>query len=333
MNAGAWARELRRYRQASAARGMFELAVTAIPLAAACYLMSWSLGADNYLLYALLLVPGAAMLVRLFMIQHDCGHGAFFPSQRANDWVGRVIGVATLTPYYHWRRSHAFHHANAGNLDRRGIGDVRTLTVAEYSSRSRWGRMLYRLYRHPAVMFGLGPAYLFVFQNRLPFGFTREGWRPWLSTLGTTGVVACVVASAAWAGGLGALLWIYVPLVLLAAAAGVWLFYVQHQFERTYWAEGNNWNAREAALFGSSYYLLPKVLQWLTANIGVHHVHHLSNRIPFYRLAEVLNDHAALRLIGRVTTRDSLRGVRLTLWDADCRRLISFTELARRDIE
>jgi len=280
---------------------------------------------------ALLLLPAAGFLVRLFMIQHDCGHGSFFPSRRANDWVGRVIGVATLTPYDHWRASHAFHHASSGNLDRRGIGDVHTLTVAEYLARSRWGRLRYRLYRHPAVMFGVGPLYLFLLQNRLPFGFMRKGWKPWFSTMTTNAAIAAAVALMIFAVGFWAFLWIQVPIVLLAAAAGVWLFYVQHQFEHTHWAEDASWNAHDAALYGSSHYDLPRVLRWFTANIGVHHVHHLSSRIPYYRLQEVLRDHGELRSVGRLTLLQSLQGLRLVLWDTHRRRLISFKELRRAD--
>ena len=226
-------------------------------------------------LYALLILPAAGFLVRLFMIQHDCAHRSFFPSRRANDYVGRLIGIATLTPHDHWRASHAFHHASSGDLDRRGIGDVLTLTVAEYLALSPWGRLRYRLYRHPAVMFGIGPSFLFLLFNRLPLGFIKKGWRPWLSTMATNfGIVAMLVMLIATIG-LRPFLWIYPPTVLVAAAAGVWLFYVQHQFEGTYWARGAEWNAHDAALYGSSHYHLPTVVRWFTANIGMHNVHHL----------------------------------------------------------
>ncbi len=330
LDAVEWARTLRPYRRADGSKATFELAITLLPLALVWGLLLWAFTNDQFWLYGLLLLPAAGFLVRLFMIQHDCGHRSFFPNKHVNDWVGRVIGVATLTPYDHWRSSHAFHHASSGNLHRRGIGDVHTLTTDEYLARSFWGRMQYRLYRHPAVMFGLGPLYLFVLHNRLPHGYKCEGWKPWLSTMGTNVGIAASVALLIGIAGLPAFLWIHVPIVLLAAGAGVWLFYVQHQFEHTHWAKGASWNASNAALYGSSHYDLPSVLRWFTANIGVHHVHHLSSRIPLYRLPEVLRDHGELRDLGRLTLLESVRGLQLTLWDEERRRLVSFKQLRRQ---
>jgi len=289
--------------------------------------MVWAVENQILSLYLALLVPTAGFLVRLFMIQHDCAHRSFFSSRRANDLVGRLIGVVTLTPHDQWRMTHSFHHASSGDLDRRGIGDVYTLTVGEYLARSRWARLRYRLYRHPAVMFGVGPVYIFLLHNRLPVGSMRKEWLPWLSTMGTNLAIMITFALLVAAIGLRPLLWVYVPTVLLAAVAGVWLFYVQHQFENTHWARGASWNARDAALHGSSHYDLPGVIRWFTANIGMHNVHHLSSRIPFYRLPEVLRDHNELRSVGRVTLRQSLRGVRLVLWDEEQRRLVSFKQL------
>jgi len=326
-DAGDWARKLREYRNADALRGSYELAITAAPFALAWFSMFLALDQGYFWLYGLLVLPTAGLLVRLFMIQHDCGHGSFLPSRAGNDWVGRVIGVLTFTPYYHWRRGHAIHHATSGNLDRRGTGDVITLTVAEYLARSGWGRFWYRLYRHPAVMFGLGPIYLFVLRNRLPIGFERAGWRSWLSTMATNAAIVAVVGAMIWIVGPRSFILIHVPVVLLSAAAGVWLFYLQHQFEQTYWATTDGWNAYEAGLHGSSYYDLPRVLKWFTANIGVHHVHHLASRIPYYRLPEVLHDFPELRYLGRLTLFQSLKGLRLALWDEQRRRLVSFKEL------
>ncbi len=305
---------------------MFELAVTVVPLAALWVLM-WATLDVGYWLSLPLALPAAGFMVRLFMIQHDCGHGAFFRHRLANDWVGRVIGVLTLTPYDLWRRTHAIHHATSGNLDRRGIGDVDTLTVREYLALSRWGRLRYRLYRHPAVMFGLGPAYLFIFRQRLPVGLMRGGWQPWLSAMATNAAIAIVVAALMWVIGIGPFLLVHLPIMLLAAAIGVWLFYVQHQFQDTLWAHDQNWNLHEAALHGSSYYDLPGILRWFTANIGVHHVHHLCSRIPYYRLRRVLRDHPELGDMGRLTLVQSFRCVRLVLWDETQRRLISFREM------
>jgi omega-6 fatty acid desaturase (delta-12 desaturase) len=328
-DASRWGRVLRPYRQADGARGARELIVTSLSLFLVACSMLWAVKNDLFSVYALLVVPAAGFLVRLFVIQHDCAHYSLFPGRRANDWVGRLIGVATLTPHDHWRMSHAFHHASSGNLDRRGIGDVYTLTVAEYLSRSPWGRLRYRLYRHPAVTFGVGPLYLFVFHNRWPVGFTRKGRMPWLSTMLTNLAIATALAAMIAIVGLRAFLWVYVPIVVLAAAAGVWLFYIQHQFHNTHWTSGASWKADEAALHGSSHYHLPAVIRWFTGNIGIHHVHHLSSRIPFYRLPEVLRDHEHLRDLGRVTMVQSLGAVRLALWDERRRRLVSFRQLRR----
>jgi omega-6 fatty acid desaturase (delta-12 desaturase) len=324
-----WTRILARYREPSRTRSVTELVITVVPLVLLWVLM-WATLDLGYWFCLLLAVPAAGLLVRLFMIQHDCGHGAFFSHRLANDWVGRVIGVLTLTPYDFWRRTHAIHHASSGNLDRRGIGDIDTLTVREYLARSRWGRLQYRLYRHPAVMFGVGPAYLFILQHRWPLGLTRAGWQPWLSTMATNAAIAGVIGILIWFIGIGAFLLVHLPIMLLAASAGVWLFYVQHQFEDTFWAEERAWNVNAAALHGSSHYALPGILRWFTANIGVHHVHHLASRIPYYRLPEVLREHPELAGVSRLTLIQSLRCVRLVLWDEGRRRLISFRETTRR---
>lgn len=314
------------FREPNHGRSILEILVTIVPLISLWVLM-WIALDVGYGLYLLLAVPAAGLLVRLFMIQHDCGHGAFFRHRLANDWVGRVIGVLTLTPYDLWRRTHATHHATSGNLDRRGIGDIDTLTVNEYLALSRWGRLRYRLYRHPLVMFGLGPAYLFLLQQRLPVGLMRDGWQPWLSTMATNLAIVLVAGVTIWAVGLGAFLLVHLPIMLIGASAGVWLFYIQHQFEDTFWTRNKAWTVYEAALRGSSHYDLPIVLRWFTANIGVHHVHHLCSRIPFYRLPLALRQHPNLAKMGRLTLVQSLSCVRLVLWDEAARRLISFREL------
>jgi acyl-lipid omega-6 desaturase (Delta-12 desaturase) len=317
-----------RYRTPNLARSVVELAITAGPLILLWFLM-WAALDLGYWLGLLLALPAAGFLVRLFMIQHDCGHGAFFIRRATNDWVGRVLGVLTLTPYDYWRRKHAVHHATSGNLDRRGIGDVDTLTVREYLARSRWGRLRYRVYRHPIVMFGVGPAYLFILEHRLPVDLMRSGWQPWLSTMATNVAIAALVAALIWLVGVGPFLLVHLPTMVLAASVGVWLFYVQHQFEHTVWAHDAAWNLQEAALHGSSHYALPGLLRWFTANIGVHHVHHLCSRIPSYRLPLVLRDHQDLGGVGRLTLLQSLRCVRLVLWDEGRQRLVSFREAGR----
>jgi acyl-lipid omega-6 desaturase (Delta-12 desaturase) len=266
-----WAQTLARYREPNHVRSIVEIAITAAPLAALWVLAWTALHFGYWWLSLLLAIPAAGFLVRLFMIQHDCGHGSFFSHRMANDWVGRVIGVLTLTPYDFWRQTHAIHHATSGHLERRGIGDVDTLTVREYLSRSFWGRLCYRVYRHPLVMFGVGPAYLFILQYRLPVGLLFNGW--------------------------------------------------PHE---------DGWSFQEAALHGSSHYDLPGILRWFTANIGVHHVHHLCSRIPSYRLPRVLSEHPELRRVSRLTLLQSFGCVRLVLWDESRQRLVSFREMGRR---
>jgi omega-6 fatty acid desaturase (delta-12 desaturase) len=321
-SARVWAQVLARYRQPSYGRGIVELVITILPLAALWVLM-WAMLDLGYWFTLPLAIPAAAFLVRLFMIQHDCGHGSFFRHRLANDWIGRIIGVLTLTPYGFWRRTHAMHHASSGNLDRRGLGDVDTLTVDEYLARSIWGRLRYRLYRHPLVMFGIGPAYQFILKHRLPVGLMRRGWQPWASTMGTNIAIVTLV----WFIGIKAFLLVYLPISLLAASAGVWLFYVQHQFERTTWDNDSEWNLHQAALHGSSHYDLPAFLRWFTANIGVHHVHHLCSRIPYYRLPRVMREHPELRDVSRLTLLESFRCVRLVLWDERQRRLVPFHDV------
>ncbi|MGM0982307.1 MAG: fatty acid desaturase [Pseudomonadota bacterium] len=321
-------RALGEYRTPRLARSIGELLATVIPLAT-LWLLIWGTLSAGYWLGLLFTVPAAGFLVRLFMIQHDCSHGSFFRSRRANDWLGRAIGVLTLTPHDLWRHSHALHHASSGNLDRPRIGSINTLTVREFRSLPRSRQRLYRLYRHPLVLFGIGPTYLFVLDHRLPVGFMRAGWMPWLSTMGTNAAIALLITTMIWLVGLVPFLLVQLPITLLASSIGVWLFYVQHQFEDTLWEHDEEWTFHETALHGSSHYDLPAPLRWITANIGIHHVHHLCSRIPSYRLPEVLRDHPGLHPIGHINLRQSLASVRLVLWDEDQRRLVSFAEAQR----
>ena len=326
LDSRALAHTLAGYRDPDWVRGAFEVTVTAGPFAILWGLMWASLDA-GYWICLLLAVPAAGFLVRLFMIQHDCGHGSFFRHRWANDWVGRIIGVLTLTPYDLWRRAHAFHHAGAGNLDRRGIGDIDTLTVREFLALPSMPRLLYRLYRHPIVMFGIGPAYLFILQHRLPIGLMRSSPQAWISAMATNAGVALLGATMIWLVGVGPFLAVQLPITLLAGSIGVWLFYVQHQFEDTFWAHDKSWNFHDAGLHGSSHYDLPGILRWFTADIGIHHVHHLCSRIPYYRLPQVLRDHPQLAAVGRLTLLQSLRCVRKVLWDERRRKLVSFREM------
>ena len=326
-SARSWTQLLVCYRNPSHARSIVEIAITLAPLVA-LWALAWAAYYFGFWWVSLMLaVPASGFLVRLFMIQHDCGHGSFFRHRLANDWVGRVLGVLTLTPYDFWRRTHAIHHASSGHLERRGVGDIDTLTVREYQALSRWGRLRYRVYRHPVVMFGVGPAYLFILQHRLPVGLMRgNGWTPWVSTMATNLAIAAIALTLIWFIGIGPFLLVHLPIILLAGSAGVWLFYVQHQFSDTVWAHDGEWDRHEAALHGSSHYDLPGVLRWFTANIGVHHVHHLASGIPYYRLQRALREHPALHDTSRLTILQSFRCVRLTLWCEARRRLVSFRE-------
>ena len=319
---------LRGYRTTGPLRGFLELAVTAIPLAL-LWALVWLLIRHGQWWGVILTLPAAGFLVRLFMIQHDCGHGSFFPGKGLNDWVGRAISVFTLTPYDHWRRTHARHHATSGDLDRRGAGDVETLTVAEYLALTGGKRLAYRFFRHPLVMFGLGPTYVFLLRHRLPVGEMRDGWRPWAGAMATNLAIAAVVVGLVLLVGLRAVLVIQLPITLIAGAVGVWLFYIQHQFEGVVWTRSDRWRLVQASLDGSSNYHLPGLAGWFTGNIGVHHVHHLSSRIPFYRLTEVLRDLPELD-VSRLSLLQSLRGTGLALWDEPAQRLISFRELRLR---
>jgi omega-6 fatty acid desaturase (delta-12 desaturase) len=314
---------LDRYRTPDPMRSAFELLATAVPFALLWALMRFSLD-HSYWLCLLLALPAAGFLLRLFLIQHDCGHGSFFRRRRANDTIGRILGVLTLTPYDYWRRTHAIHHATMGNLDRRGTGDVDLITVAEYRGLPRWRRAAYRLSRNPLILLGLGPVYLFGLKHRLPVGLMRGGKAVWISAMATNLATAGVVVGMGALVGLESFLLIQLPITLLAASAGVWLFYIQHQFESTYWARQGEWSFHAGAMHGSTHYDLPAVLRWFTANIGIHHVHHLASTIPSYRLREVLADHPELRDVGRVTLRQSLKFFRLALWDEETRRLVAF---------
>ena len=320
-----WVPILAKYREPLVGRSLFELAIT-LGAFLAVWALAWlALSVSPWLALPIALLNGV-WLVRVFLIQHDCGHQSLFRSRHANDWVGRIAGVLTLTPYDVWRRTHSIHHAHAGNLDRRGIGDVMTLTVEEYRSRSWFGRLKYRLYRNPVVMFGLGPAYLFLLDYRLPLGLMKSGWRYWASSMGTNLMLIALLSVLYYFGSWQVLVFIYLPTVLSAATIGVWLFFVQHQFEETYWGHEPDWQMHDAALLGSSHYKLPQPLRWLTANIGIHHVHHLYSRVPFYRLSEILRDYPTLAEAQVLTLRESLACARLHLWDEHAKKLVSFRD-------
>ena len=319
-----WVKVLATYREPNHLRSTFETGVSIVPFVLLWALAWWSLSISYWLALGISIF-NAAFLLRLFTIQHDCGHGAFFANRHISDWVGRVIGVLTLTPYDVWRRTHSAHHSGAGNLAKRGMGDIHTYTVSEFQSLSRFERLKYRLYRHPVTLFVLAPGYLFLLQNRVPVGLMDNG-KYWISAIATNIAIFSALAVIWYFGGFAPILLIFLPSTLLAAMAGMWLFYVQHQFEHTHWDQDEDWQLHDAALHGSSHYVMPKVLQWFSANIGIHHVHHLYSRIPFYRLTEVLRDHSELDESNRMTIRESLSCARLHLWDENTKRLLSFSQ-------
>jgi omega-6 fatty acid desaturase (delta-12 desaturase) len=321
--AAAWRAMLAPYVKPCPRKATFQLLTTGLPFLVAMAAMLTGLYYD--FLPSLVLLPvGACLLVRLFIIQHDCGHGSFLASSWANGLIGRILSLATLTPYTFWRRDHAMHHTTTGDLGRRGWGDVTMLTVDEYRALPFRQRMAYRLYRHPAVMFGLGPVWLVGLCLRVPRGNPRRNWRDWSSIVGTDlALAALVCAGLIFLGPVPVLLG-WLPVSLLAAAIGIWLFYVQHQFEHAYWNSRPHWDFHSAALLGSSFYDLPAWLHWLTGNIGFHHVHHLASRIPNYRLRECHESHPVFRAAPRLTLRESLRCARLALWDTEQRKLVPF---------
>ena len=279
---------------------------------------------------ALLLAPiTAGFYVRTFILMHDCSHGSFTPSRRANEIIGFWTGVLTLTPFGQWRRDHALHHASSGDLDRRGFGDVTTLTVDEYLARNRWGRWRYRAFRHPIVLFVLGPVY-FLFLQRFQTPAAEKGGKRAASVYLTNLAILLFYAPIFWFFGTWAMLSIYMPVYFIAVAAGFWLFYVQHQFEDTYWETHDSWDYGTAALQGSSYYRLPRVLEWITGSIGLHHVHHFDPKIPNYHLRECHEATPQFRKVPELTIRASVKSVSLKLWDPNERRLVGFDAVDRR---
>lgn len=272
-----------------------------------------------------MLFLGGAMMVRLFICQHDCGHHSLFSSKKTNGWVGRSLGVITLTPFDYWRRMHATHHAGSGNLDLRGTGDIDTLTITEYKALSPASRLAYRIYRNPVVLFIFGPSYMFLLRHRWPTSVIRLGTKSVMSVLGTNLSIALTFYVLISLVGLKAFLLVHIPMIAVGSSIGVWMFYIQHQFEHTNWEEPADWSHPFSALHGSSYYDLPKPIMWMTGYIGIHHVHHLSSRIAFHKLPKVLESFPELKTIGRMTFLESLACIRLALWDSKQKKLVSFS--------
>lgn len=313
----------------SVVRSTWQLVNSVLPFAALLFLMYHSLDV-SYLLTLPLALLASGFMVRIFIIQHDCGHGSFFRSRKANNRVGRFCSVFTFVPYYYWRRQHALHHASSGNLDRRGHGDMEIYTVAEYLKLSRRERFYYRAYRNPLVFLLLGPLVLMFIFNRFSLDKQQSTKAQRRNVLSTNLTMLALFGALGWWLGFGKLLLIVLPVLYIAGGAGIWLFYIQHQFEHTYWKRGTEWNAARAAMQGSSFYKLPKILQWFTGNIGFHHIHHLQETIPNYRLPRLFREHPDYQDVFTVTLWTSLKTMFLSVWDEEQERLISFREVARR---
>jgi len=327
----AWKEIVARYQEPSVGRGVWQIVNTLVPYAALWYLMYLSLEVSFWLVVPLAILAGGFM-IRTFIIHHDCGHGSFFKSRKANDILGFITGVLTFAPYYHWRWEHSLHHATSGDLDRRGMGDIWTLTVQEYLESSRWQRFAYRLARNPFVLFVIAPLYMFLVKHRFPKPQANQRER--LSVHWTNLAILGLAAGLSWIFGLKAYLLIQLMVVGVAGSAGVWLFYVQHQFEGVYWERAEEWDYTAAALQGSSFYKLPKVLQWFSGNIGFHHIHHLSPRIPNYHLEKCHKAEPLFQSVKTITLFSSFKSLTFRLWDEQRRKLVGYgclrTRTARR---
>lgn len=324
------------YSGSDTGRSIFQLVSTCAIFFSALGVMYWAVMAGHWWLYALLLAPAGGLTVRMFIMQHDCGHGSFFKSRAANTWTGRFVSLFTFIPYDMWRRAHNIHHAGSGNLDRRGAGAVDTLTVKEYRALPKRKQFLYRLYRHPLVLLVLGPPVYIFFMLRFPLRRSvpfLDDFHP-ISPKGTLASVMLLNLSlvlfygAAWyLLGWQSVLLVYIPVLAVGFWFGQWLFYMQHQYENTYWKKQENWSYAEAALMGSSWYALHPVLHWFTGNIGYHHIHHLCSGIPNYKLPECHNAEPDLSKVNRITFSEGFKAVWLALWDEDRQKLIRFSDL------
>lgn len=303
---------------------VWQLINTFVPFVVLWSLAYWSLSVSYWLL-PLFVVPAGAFLVRIFIIFHDCCHGSFFRNKRANAILGTITGILTFVPYRQWKHSHSVHHATSGNLDKRGTGDIWTLTADEYLAAPKWKRAAYRIYRNPFVMFGLGPIFVFLLDYR--FNRRRAGIGERINTYVTNLGIVGLAALTIWLVGWEAFLLIQGPIFFVSGAAGIWLFYVQHQFEHTYFELDKDWEYLRAALDGSSYYKLPKVLHFLTGNIGYHHIHHLSPRVPNYHLPQVHQSSELFKKVPAIGIRKSLESLRYRVWDEQAKRFLSFREL------
>jgi omega-6 fatty acid desaturase (delta-12 desaturase) len=320
-SSSAWNQVLAPYVKPRLARSLLDVATSVVPYLALSVVMYVLLGVSDLLVLALA-IPTAGFLVRTFVMFHDCTHGSLMASKRANHYVGTVCGLFVLSPFRRWGHDHAVHHASSGDLERRGVGDVITLTIAEYNARTPRGQLGYRLLRNPLVMFGLGPIVAMIIGPRLVAKNARPRMRN--SVLLTDLSLLVIVGVLCWVMGVGNFLLVWAPAAMLAGSAGIWLFYVQHQFEDAYWQSTEEWSYAEAALRGASYLKLPKILQFFSGNIGLHHVHHLSARIPNYNLQRAHDENPMFHDVPTLSLWDGMRSVRLKLWDEERGRMVTF---------
>jgi omega-6 fatty acid desaturase (delta-12 desaturase) len=330
MDKDAWRSVVAQYQHSSAKRALWQLTNTVVPYVLLWYGMYVALQVSLWLTVPLALLSGA-LLVRIFIIFHDCAHGSYFNSRRANDFVGFIAGVLTFSPYYHWRWEHAIHHGSAGDLDKRGTGDVWTMTVQEYLAASRKRRLAYRLVRNPLILFGLAPLFVFVIKQR--FASPKADGRQRRSVWWTNVALLCMVVMLVRIFGMAPYLLIQSIAMMVAGAAGLWLFYVQHQFEDVYWERGERWDYTAAALQGSSFYKLPRMLQWFSGNIGFHHIHHLSPRIPNYNLQRCHESERLFQQVKPITLASSLKCLTFRFWDEQGRKLVGYAYMRQLEKE
>lgn len=317
------------YARPDLRKSTWQLVSTLVPYILLLSLMIYRVRHDApYGVTLLLGVVAAALNIRIFIIFHDCTHGSFLSTPRWNRNLGYLCGILTFTPFHDWRRSHSGHHITAGDLDRRGFGDITLMTVNEYHAAPFLQRLFYRLYRHPLVMFGIGPIYYFLLRNRYPSKGAKK--IDILSVLFTNLAIAVIVIIASLTIGIRTYLLVQLPVILMAASTGIWLFYIQHQFEGVYWARHNDWDPWQVVMEGASYYQLPAILRWVTGNIGFHHVHHMRPGIPNYNLQQCYQEVPQLRAVTPITLRTSLRSLRQNLYDEENRRMVSFRKARSR---
>ncbi len=323
-----WKSLVAKYQKSDVLKSVWQISNSFLPFIVILYLMYLSMDV-SYGLTLLLALPAAGFVIRLFIIQHDCGHRSFFNSRKANDVTGFLLSIFTLTPYHYWKKSHSIHHASVGNLEQRGIGDIYTMTVDEYSRLSSWGKLKYRIYRNPFTLFVVLPYFLFTVVYRFP-SYRQKDLKPFHKSVYLTDLlIGLFAAGIIWFIGWQEFLMIQIPVYFISSTTGMWIFYVQHQFEDTYWNSSDEWDYTQAAINGSSYYKLPKVLQWFTGNIGFHHIHHLSPKIPNYRLEKCHKENPEFQKAKILTLRSSLRSILLNLWDEKRKKLISFYRFKR----